>query len=104
MSKAAACVNAVSTGELTRFSNQPARTSPSPTCSRPDSSASHTARLTHSALPGCARPVSDAVTSKQVNAVGPTDSRTEPPHSAATRVGSSEAYTPVTSGMPAKAA
>ena len=52
MSNAAACVKAVSTGELTRFSNQPARTNPSPTCSRPDSSASHTARLTHSALPG----------------------------------------------------
>jgi len=91
MSTAAACVKAMSTGAFTRLSNQPNRTSPSTTCSRPDSSVSHTASETQSADPGVASPASDALTSRQVMAVGPTDRRCDAPNSTATSAGSIEA-------------
>ena len=89
---AAACVKPVNMGELTRFSSQPKRPSPSSNCNAPDSNASYTASSTHCPLPGAARPVSDALMSRHVSAVGPTGSRVEAPHSTAT------------SGMPASAA
>ena len=91
MITAAPCVKAVSTGELTRLSNQPKRAKPKTICSTPDSSDSQTARLTHSALPGVARPLSEADTSMAVSAVGPTDSRVDALNSTATKAGSSEA-------------
>ena len=91
ISTAAAWVKAISTGAFTRLSNQPKRTSPSTTCSRPLSSASHIASCTHWALPGAASPVSDALTSRQVSAVGPTDRRGEALNNTAISAGSSEA-------------
>ena len=65
MSTPAPCVNAINTGELTKFNNQPKRAKPNTTCSKPVMSDSHTVRLTHSALPGVAMPPkapADAVT------------------------------------------
>ena len=91
MSTAAPWVKAISTGAVTRLSSQPACTAPSAICSVPVSSASHTARLTHSALPGVASPVSEAATSSDDKAVGPTDRRGEAENSAATSAGSIEA-------------
>jgi hypothetical protein len=91
ISTAAAWVKAMSTGALTRFSSQPKRTSPSTTCSKPASSASHTASATHSALPGVAMGVSAAAIIRLVSAVGPTDSRAEAENSTATSAGSMEA-------------
>ena len=91
MSTAAPWVKAISTGALTRLSSQPNRTKPSTTCTRPDSRASHTASSIHCALPGAAMPVSEALTSKQVRAVGPTDRRMEPLNSTAISAGSMDA-------------
>ena len=91
ISTAAACVKAISTGELTRLSSQPKRARPSATCSRPVSSASHTARVTHCGLPGWARPVSEAAISSAVSAVGPTESRCDDENSTATSAGRMEA-------------
>ena len=91
MSTAAAWVNAMSTGEFTRLSNQPKRANPSAICSSPLSSDSHTASAIHCALPGVARPLSEALMSRQVSAVGPTDSRTDELNSTAMSAGSSEA-------------
>ena len=91
MSTAAACVKAMSTGELTRLSNQPKRAKPSTICSSPVSSASHTASSIQRWLPGSAKPVSEAPTSRQVRAVGPTDSRGEALKSTAISAGSSDA-------------
>ena len=47
ISSAAPCVNAISTGALTKLSSQPKRSKPKPTCSRPDNKASHMASATH---------------------------------------------------------
>ena len=88
MSTAAAWVKLMSTGELTTLSNQPKRIRPKPTCNAPDSKASHTARLIHPRLPGAANPDNEDATSRQVNAVGPTDRRVEAPNSTATKAGS----------------
>ena len=77
MSAAVPCVNAISTGVLTKFSSQPKRASPSANCSAPAISASHTASNTHCALPGSAKGASAAATSSDDNAVGPTDNRVE---------------------------
>jgi hypothetical protein len=104
MSSAAAWVNPMRTGALMTLSSQPKPPRPSTSCSNPDRKASHTARSTQRALPGSARPLSEAATSRQVSAVGPTDSRVDAPHSTPTSAGSSAAYRPVTSGMPARAA
>src|SRR5277367_102933 len=51
-----------------------------------------------------ARGASEAPTSRLVRAVGPTDRRADELKSTATNAGNRAAYTPVTSGMPAKAA
>lgn len=91
MSSAAACVKPVSTGDVTRFSSQPKRTAPNTSCSRPDSSAIHTASATQCALPGAARPASEVPMSRLLSAVGPTPRRVEELHSTATSVGTSEA-------------
>jgi len=91
ISSAAAWVKAISTGALTRFSSQPKRRKPSAICSKPDNSASQTASSTQRALPGSARPLSEALTSRQLSAVGPTDSRTELLNSTASSAGSIEA-------------
>ena len=91
MSTAAAWVKAMSTGEFTRLSSQPKRAKPSTICSSPLSSASHTASAIHCALPGSARPLSEALMSRQVSAVGPTDRRTDELNSTAISAGSSEA-------------
>ena len=53
--------------------------------------ASQTANATHCALPGAAIPASDELTSRQVKAVGPTESRVDEPQSTATKAGKSEA-------------
>ena len=81
----------VSTGDVTKLSSQPERPSPINSWTPPDSSANHTANSTHWALPGSAKPVKDELTSRHVNAVGPTDSRVDAPHSTATSAGKSEA-------------
>ena len=88
---AAAWVNPAITGELTRFSSQPKRPNPNSSCSAPDISASHTARLTHCALPGSARPTRDAPINRLVSAVGPTPRRVDELHSTATNAGSRDA-------------
>ena len=103
MSAAVPCVNAMSTGVLTRLSSQPKRASPSASCSAPAMSASHTASNTHCALPGAASPVSEADTSDD-SAVGPTDSRVDAENSAPASAGSKLAYTPAAGGMPASCA
>ncbi|MNV37278.1 hypothetical protein D3C71_1287920 [compost metagenome] len=84
---AAACVKPLSTGDVTRLSNQPNRTMPMTSWSRPDNSAIHAARATQSALPGSASPVSDAPIKRLVSAVGPTPKRVEELNSTATRAG-----------------
>ena len=91
INSAAACVNPISTGELMRLSSQPKRTKPSTTCNVPVSRASQTASSTQWVLPGSARPCSEVPTSRQVSAVGPTDSRVEALNSTATSAGSREA-------------
>ncbi|MNW69300.1 hypothetical protein D3C74_482770 [compost metagenome] len=60
-------------------------------CSRPDSKAIHAAMATHCALPGSAKPVSDAPISRLVSAVGPTPSRVDALNNTATSAGISEA-------------
>ena len=87
ISSAAAWEKPLSTGEVTRLSNQPKRAIPITICSSPDSRAIHAARATHCALPGSARPVSEAPISRLVSAVGPTPSRVEELNSTATSAG-----------------
>ena len=91
ISTPAPCVNAISTGEFTRLSSQPKRIRPSAICNPPESRQSQIASSTQRALPGSASPVSEALTSRQVSAVAPTDKRIDAPNSAATSAGSSEA-------------
>jgi len=91
ISSAAACVKPLSTGEVTRLSSQPKRASPITSCSSPESMAIHAAMATHWALPGSARPVSDAPISRLVSAVGPTPSRVEALNNTAISAGISEA-------------
>ena len=81
----------MSTGEFTRLSNQPKRAKPSTICNRPLSKASHTASAIHCALPGAASPLSDALTNRQVSAVGPTARRGDALNSTAMSAGRSEA-------------
>ena len=57
-------VKPLSTGEVTRLSNQPKRTRPSTNCRAPDSKAIHTARDTHCALPGAVSPLSEVPMSR----------------------------------------
>ncbi len=77
INSAAAWLKPVSTGELTRFSTQAERVSPTASCTPPASNASHTASTTQLALAGCAMPTSDAPTRTLLRAEGPTDSRVE---------------------------
>ena len=91
MSTPAPCVNAINTGELTKFSSQPNRAKPSTTCSKPVMSDSHTVRLIHSVLPGAAMPLSEADTNIAVSAVGPTDKRCDALNNTATNAGNSDA-------------
>jgi hypothetical protein len=91
MSTAAPWVKAIRTGALTRLSNQPKRAKPSTICSPPESRASHTASSIQRALPGSARPVRDALTSRHDNAVGPTDRRGDALNNTATSAGSIDA-------------
>ena len=91
MSTPAPCVNAINTGELTKFSSQPKRAKPSTTCSKPVMSDSHTVRLIHSALPGAAMPLSEAATKIEVSAVGPTDKRGDALNNTATSAGNNDA-------------
>ena len=60
-------------------------------CMPPLSNDSHTASSIQRALPGSASPVSDALTSRQVSAVGPTESRTDELNSTAIYAGSMDA-------------
>ena len=91
ISSAAACVKPPNTGDVTRFSSQPKRTTPSVSCSSPDSKAIHAASATQWALPGSAIPVRDAPISRLVSAVGPTPRRVDELQSTATRAGTREA-------------
>ena len=104
ISSAAAWVKPASTGELTRFSTQDAPVAPSASWIAPDRSASQTASDTHCGLAGSAIPTSDAPTSTQVSAAGPTDSRVELLNRTAIKAGRKAAYSPVTNGMPARPA
>jgi len=101
---AAAWLNPVSTGELTRLSIHAEPLAPTASCIAPDSSASQTASATHCALPGGASPTSEAPTSTLLSADGPTDSRVELENRTAASIGRKVAYNPVTSGMPASPA
>ena len=91
MSTPAPCVNAINTGELTMLSNQPNRAKPNTICNAPVMSESHTVRLTHSALPGVAMPLSEAAMRIEVSAVGPTDKRVEALNNTAINAGNSDA-------------
>ena len=88
---AAAWVKPASTGEVTRLSSQPARTTPSTSCTRPDMMAIHAASCTHWADAGSAMPVSEAPMSRALSAVGPTPRRGEGLKSIATAAGMMEA-------------
>lgn len=91
ISRAAAWVKPASTGEVTRLSSQPARTTPRLHCTRPERIAIHAASTTHWAEPGSAMPVREAPISKALSAVGPTPSRGEGLKRMATAAGMMEA-------------
>ena len=91
ISNAAACVKPLRTGDVTKFSSQPKRTRPKSNCSMPARIAIQAASATHCALPGSAKPVSDAPMSRLVSAVGPTPSRVDELHSTATMPGNRDA-------------
>ena len=88
---AAACVKPASTGEVTKLSNQPARTRPSENCTRPERIAIQAASCTHCDEPGSAMPTSDAPMSKADKAVGPTPRRGEGLNKMATAAGMMDA-------------
>jgi len=88
---AAPCVKPVSTGELTSRSIQPNPPAPIAIWIAPDSSVSHTAIATHSALPATASGAIEAPTNRLVSAVGPTDRRCDELNSTAINAGHSAA-------------
>ncbi|MNS68005.1 hypothetical protein D3C72_1012690 [compost metagenome] len=88
---AAAWVKPASTGEVTRLSSHPARTSPSDSCTMPDRIAIHAASTTHWAEPGSAMPVSEAPINRADSAVGPTPRRGDGLKRMATAAGMMEA-------------
>ena len=91
INSAAACVKPASTGDVTRLSSQPARTSPRLNCTSPDRIAIHAASTTHWAEPGSAMPVRDAPISRADSAVGPTPKRGDGLNKMATAAGMMEA-------------